>query len=90
MISSKGKRKVIYDGIQYYWYIKYPLIYIISEDKKLHLQYGFDKDIPIDTQYIKNLLSHYYERTDVDMKNENARASRHFTEKPAVHGAFRL
>ena len=61
MISSKGKRKVMYNGIQYYWYIKYPLIYIISEDKKLHLQYGFDKDIPIDTQYIKNLLLHYYE-----------------------------
>lgn len=61
MISSKGKRKVIFNGIPYYWYIKYPLIYIISEDKELHLQYGFDKDIPIDTQYIKNLLLHYYE-----------------------------
>ncbi len=61
MISRKGKRKVIFNGIKYYWYIKYPLIYIISEDKKLHLQYGFDKDIPIDTQYIKSLLLRYYE-----------------------------
>ena len=47
MISRKRKRKLVYNGIIYYWYVKYPYIYIISEDKKLNLQYCFDKDIPI-------------------------------------------
>ena len=36
MISKKGKRKIIYNGVKYYWYIKYPFIYIISEDKNLY------------------------------------------------------
>lgn len=56
MILRKGKRKFVYNEITYYWYIKNPYIYIISEDKKLHLKYGFDKEIGISPQYIKNLL----------------------------------
>ncbi len=59
MILKKGKRKLNYNGTVYYWYIKYPCIYIISEDKKLHLKYGFDKEIPIGPQYIKDLIERY-------------------------------
>lgn len=60
MILRKGKRKIVYNGMIYYWYVKNPCIYIISEDKKLHLKYGFDKEICIGPQYIEHLLYGYY------------------------------
>ena len=67
MIATKRKRKLTFEGKNYYWYIREegtdwrsPVIHIISEDKKLRLAYHFDRDIAIGTQYIKELLAMYF------------------------------
>lgn len=62
MISRKGKRKLIYQGVTYYWYIakddeEHPIIHISSEDKKMHLTVPFDKELSIGTHYIEDILS---------------------------------
>lgn len=62
MISRKGKRKLIYQGVTYYWYIakddgEHPVIHISSEDKKAHLTVPFDKELPIGTRCIEDILS---------------------------------
>lgn len=62
MISTKGKRKLIYQDVAYYWYIaknddKHPVIHISSEDKKVHLSVPFDKELSIGTHYIVDILS---------------------------------
>jgi hypothetical protein len=61
MLNTKGKRKLEYMEQVYYWYIKLhdgiPKIHIMSEDKKLQLCYGFDKEIPVSSGYIVKLLS---------------------------------
>jgi hypothetical protein len=62
MISRKGKRKLIYQGITYYWYIakddgEHPVIHISSEDKKVLLLVPFDKELSIGTHYIEDILS---------------------------------
>lgn len=67
MISTKGKRKLEYNGINYYWYIKkdsdqIPRIHVVSEDKTLQLTFGFDREIGIGTQYVKELLARHLER----------------------------
>ena len=61
MISEKGKRKLEYQGKMYYWYIKkdtngFPKIRIISDDKKLQLTHGFDREMMISSAYIKETL----------------------------------
>ncbi len=43
MISKKGKRKIIFRGQTFYWYIKkdevgYPCVFVFSEDKRLRLK----------------------------------------------------
>ena len=62
MISTKGKRKLIYQGVAYYWYIAktdddHPVIHIPSEDKKVHLTFPFDKELSVGTHYIEDILS---------------------------------
>lgn len=62
MISRKGKRKLIYQGDTYYWYIaksdgEHPVIHIASEDKKVHLTVPFDRELSIGTHYIEDILS---------------------------------
>ncbi|MDO4326456.1 MAG: hypothetical protein Q4E24_10565 [bacterium] len=66
MISTKGKRKLEYKGINYYWNIRkdsahIPCIHIMSEDKALQLIFSFDREIGIGTQYVKKLLEKYLE-----------------------------
>lgn len=67
MISSKRKRKLIFQEENYYWYIRkneedVPVIHIVSEDKTLHLEYGFDRERGIGGHYIEELLSNYFEK----------------------------
>lgn len=66
MVSAKGKRKIIYNDSVYYWYIrikdKSHRINIISEDKKIHLEYPFfDTEIPVTPSLIKKYLDEFYD-----------------------------
>jgi len=66
MINEKGKRKLEFQGENYYWYIKKdmngrPNIHILSADKKLQLKCGFDKEITIGPAYIKKELQRYFD-----------------------------
>ncbi len=65
MVSGKNKPKVVYEGANYYWYVivnehSYR-VHIISDDKKVHLEYPFlDTEIPVTPQDIRNHLKEYY------------------------------
>lgn len=65
MVSSKGKRKLLFNGQTFYWHIQkndagYPQIIIVSEDKSVYLKQGFDKELSIGSGYIRNLLELEY------------------------------
>lgn len=68
MISKKGKRKLVYEEKIFYWFVRVnsigiPKIHILSEDKKINLEYPlFDKEIPATTAYIKHLLKEHFEK----------------------------
>ena len=68
MVSKKGKRKMDYEGKVFYWFIRknsegIPRIHILSEDKKLHLEYPlFDREVPVVSSYIRKLLKDYYDK----------------------------
>ncbi len=65
-MSSKGKRKHIYNNQTYYWYVRknsegIPRILIISEDKKIRLErHMFDTEVPVTGAYINILLDEYF------------------------------
>ncbi len=66
MVSRKNKRKIVYDGVNYYWYVRVSehsyRVHIISDDKKVHLEYSFlDAEIPVTPQEIRNHLKEYYD-----------------------------
>lgn len=57
MVSKKNKRKIVYEGTNYYWYVRINehghRVHIISDDKKVHLEYPFlDTEIPVTPQDI--------------------------------------
>ena len=65
MVSKKNKHKIEYEGTSYYWYVKVNdhshRVHIISNDKKVHLEYPFfDIEIPVTPQDIRNHLKEYY------------------------------
>ncbi|MEO3944863.1 hypothetical protein [Gorillibacterium sp. CAU 1737] len=68
MLNAKGKRKLEFRGSHYYWYIKLhdgtPKIHILSEDKKVQLCYGFDKELSIAKSYVIDLLSQHLDQTN--------------------------
>ncbi|MBO6298143.1 MAG: hypothetical protein J6N53_04790 [Lachnospiraceae bacterium] len=61
-VSSKGKRKHIYNGETYYWYVRNnsdgnTRIRIVSEDKKISIESPvFDTEVPVTGAYINTLL----------------------------------
>ena len=61
-VSSKGKRKHIYNGETYYWYVRKnsdgnTRIRIVSEDKKISIESPvFDTEVPVTGAYINTLL----------------------------------
>ncbi len=66
MISTKNKRKIEYEGISYYWYVRINdhghRVHIISVDKKVHLEYPFlDTELPVTPQDIKKHLKEYHD-----------------------------
>lgn len=65
MVFKKGMRKIEYEGATYYWYVriknKRHRVHIISDDKKVHLEYPFiDTEIPVTPQVIRDHLKEYY------------------------------
>lgn len=65
MVSLKNKRRIEYEGINYYWYVRINdhghRVHIISEDKKVHLEYPFlDTEIPVSPYDIRKHLKEYY------------------------------
>ncbi|MDE7422204.1 MAG: hypothetical protein K2N51_00665 [Lachnospiraceae bacterium] len=68
MVSKKGKRKMDYEGKVFYWFIRensqgIPRIHILSEDKKIHLEYSlFDREVPVVSSYVRKLLKDYYDK----------------------------
>lgn len=67
MASKKAKRKIEYKGAIFFWYVrvknKDKKVLIISEDKKIILEYPFfDSEIPITPQAIREHLNKYYDR----------------------------
>lgn len=51
MVFKTNKRKIVYEGTNYYWYVRVNerghRVHIISDDKKVHLEYPFlDTEIP--------------------------------------------
>lgn len=65
MVSGKNKRKIVYEGTNYYWYVRVSghghRVYIISDDKKVRLDYPFlDTEIPVTSKHIRNHLKEYY------------------------------
>ncbi|MDE5781028.1 MAG: hypothetical protein K2I03_06060, partial [Lachnospiraceae bacterium] len=66
MVNEKNKRKIRYNGTVYYWYVRVEnsthKVHIISEDKKVNLEYPFfDSELPITPQIIRNHLKEYNE-----------------------------
>ena len=66
MISQKGKRKLIYEGEIFCWFVQVNStgshrIHIMSEDKKVHLKRPFlDTEVPVTPAYIRKLLEEYF------------------------------
>ena len=52
----------------FYWFIRsnsngIPRIHILSEDRKINLEYPlFDREIPATVAYVKHLLKEYFEK----------------------------
>lgn len=73
MISKKGKRKLVYNDSVYYWFVrvneKGHRLYIMSEDKKVRLDFSFwDTEVPITPGVVAQYLEEYYKKED---KKEN-------------------
>ena len=65
MVSSKGKRKLIYNGTTFYWFVRVNehghRVHIISEDKKVNLEYPFfDTETQVTPGKIRSWLDEYY------------------------------
>lgn len=68
MLRKTGKRKIMYAGKLYYWFIRANetgifKIHIISENKRINLDYPlFDNEVPVTPAYITHLLDKYFEK----------------------------
>lgn len=66
MVSKKGKRKIVYEGKIFYWFVRTNddrrlRIHILSEDKKINLEYHpFDSEVPVTSSYIRQLLDEFF------------------------------
>lgn len=71
MISSRGKRKMIYNGNVFYWFVRKNAegiirIHILSGDKKINIEYPpFDTEIPVTPKEIKRILVNYFNNNPV-------------------------
>lgn len=72
MVSKKKKRKIIYQDRVFYWFVKrnaegIPGIFLLSEDKKIRFERPlFDREVPVSSLYIRQLLQEYFAEKDPD------------------------
>ena len=65
MVSKKRKRKIVYNDKIFYWFVRVDdngnmRIHILSEDKKINLEYPpFDSELPVTPSYIRRLLDNF-------------------------------
>lgn len=64
MIAKKGMRRIEYEGKVYYWYVRVGefghRVHVWSEDRKVHLVYGFlDTEVPITPRDVRRHLREY-------------------------------
>ena len=65
MVLKKGKRKIQYNGQSFFWFVRADKtntqrIHILSEDKKVNLEYPLlDSEVPVTPSYIRHLLEHH-------------------------------
>lgn len=63
---KERKRKIEYEGNIFYWFVRADdngrlRIHILSEDKKINLEYPpFDSEVPVTPSYIRRLLDNYF------------------------------
>lgn len=68
MVSKRGKRKIVYEDKVFYWFARensdgIPKIRILSEDKKINLEYPlFDREVPVLPAYVLQLLKEYFDK----------------------------
>lgn len=66
MVSNKGKRKFLFNGKIFYWFVRKNAegrirIHILSEDKKMHLECPpFDSEVPVTPKEIRLILANHY------------------------------
>lgn len=66
MVSKKGKRKMVYNGSVFYWFVRknqfgISKIHILSEDKKINLEYHlFDTENAATKKEVERLLESYF------------------------------
>lgn len=65
MVSKRDKRKIVYEGKNYYWYVRVNehghRVHVISADKKVHFEFPFlDTEIPITPKEIRNHLKEHF------------------------------
>lgn len=68
MVSKKRKRKIVYNDKIFYWFVRVNdngnmRIHILSEDKKINLEYpSFDSELPVTPSYIRQLLNKFFNK----------------------------
>lgn len=66
MVSKKGTRKLVFEGNIFYWFVRrnaegYKRIHILSEDKKVHLEFPpIDSEAIIEPAFIRERLKKYF------------------------------
>ena len=67
-VNAKNKRKLIYNGQLFYWYVRkkqdgIPRLHIISDNKKVNLDRPlFDAEVTVVREYVVKQLDDYYSR----------------------------
>lgn len=67
MVSGKKKRRIEYEGISCFWYVRVDerghRVHILSDDKKSHLEAPFlDTELPVTPREVRARLKEYWER----------------------------
>ncbi len=68
-VSSKGKRKLLYNNAVFYYFVRVnndgiPRLHIMSDDKKINLEKPlFDTEVPVLKSYVISIIKAYMTST---------------------------